>query len=209
MKNRMMATIASANRIGWMIAPPAMAMMSRMIPRIRSMPRRYPRTNGRTPEMPRPLTSLGTLSEVGAAERERREDRHARQVHQRVRGEQRTRAARAAERPELHDRPGDARHLLDEHAQRVAVEPLERQQPRRRVGDGLKRVRGERGADRPEEAGKEARAEDHQYGDPVRVRRQEDRAEQRERGDDHHRGGEPNASADRLRRPPVAARARP
>src|SRR3954465_15889221 len=151
MKNRMIATIASANRIGWMIAPPAMAMMSRMIPRIRSMPRRYPRTNGRTPAMHRPLTSFGTLSEVRAAERERRQDRHARQIDERVRGEQRTRVVRAAERPELHDRPGDAAPLLDEHAQRVAVERLERQQPRRRVGDGLKRVRGERVADRPEQ----------------------------------------------------------
>src|SRR3954451_21783789 len=174
MKNRMIATIASANRIGWMIAPPAMAMMSRMIPRIRSMPRRYPRTNVRTPEMPRPLTSLGTLSEVGAAERERREDRHARQVHERVRGEQRTRVVRAAERPELHDRPGDARHLLDEHAQRVAVERLERQQPRRGVRDRLQRSGVERVADRAEQAAEQPRAEDHEHRDAIRVRRQED-----------------------------------
>src|SRR3954451_8668948 len=37
MKNSTSATIASANRTGWMIAPPAMAMISRMIARSRSI----------------------------------------------------------------------------------------------------------------------------------------------------------------------------
>ena len=46
MKNSTMATSASAKMMGWMMTPPAMAMISRMIPRMRSMAAEYP--SGRT-----------------------------------------------------------------------------------------------------------------------------------------------------------------
>src|SRR3954454_22973731 len=160
MKNRMIATIASANRIGWMMTPPAMAMMSRMIPRIRSMPRRYPRMDARTPGMQPALTFADTASKVGAREGVRRRGRHRGEVGDRVRQEQWPRVVRAAERPELHDRTGHARHLLDEDAQRVAVERLERQQPRRGVRDRLQRPRVQRVADRAEQAAEQPRTED-------------------------------------------------
>ena len=50
-------------------------------------------------------------------------------------------------------------------------------------------------ADLAEQAGDQATAEDHEDGDPVRGRREEDRAEQRERDDEHDRGGELGAGA--------------
>ena len=57
--------------------------------------------------------------------------------------------------------------------------------------------------DRPEQAGDETRAEEHEDRDPVRRRREHDGAEQRQRGDDEHAAGELDARPRDLVRPPV------
>jgi len=62
-------------------------------------------------------------------------------------------------------------------------------------------------ADRPEEAGDQARAEDHEDRDPVRGRGEEDRAEQRHRRDQCDRGGELDTGRDDVVGPPVAGQA--
>ena len=71
--------------------------------------------------------------------------------------------------------------------QRVLVERLERQHPRGPAADRAQRVRADRAADLREQPGDEPAAEDHEDGDPVRGRREEDRAEQREGDDERDR----------------------
>ncbi len=87
------------------------------------------------------------------------------------------------------------------------VERLERQQPRGDLGHVLQRPDGQGVADLPEQAGGEACAEQHEDRDPVRGRREEDRAEERHGGDHDHREHQSDAGAGALVRPPVAREA--
>ena len=72
------------------------------------------------------------------------------------------------------------------------------------VDNALERVRVERLADLAEEPGDEPGAECHEDRDPVRGRRQKDRAEQRERGDDHHAACKRERGEDDAVGPPAA-----
>ena len=63
-------------------------------------------------------------------------------------------------------------------------------------------------ADRPEEAGDEAGAEQHEYGNAVRRRREHDRAEQRQRDHDHDAERELESRRHDPVRPPVAGEPR-
>ena len=114
----------------------------------------------------------------------------------------------AAERAELQQEAGEPRRLLGDHPQRVLVERLERQRPRGDRGRVLHGVRVERMADRPEQAGDEAGAEEHEHRDAVRRRREHDRAEQRQRDHDHDAERELERRRHDPVRPPVAGQPR-
>ena len=92
--------------------------------------------------------------------------------------------------------------------QGVLVERLERQRIGRPAADRAQRVRADRPADLGQQAGDEPTAEDHEHGDAVGSRGQEDRAQQRERDHDHDREGELDPGRGRVVRPPAADQAR-
>ena len=86
----------------------------------------------------------------------------------------------------------------------VLVERLEREHPRGPAADRAQRVRADRPADLGQQAGDEPTAEDHEHGDAVGGRGEEDRAQQRERDHDHDREGELGSSGDDIVRPPAS-----
>jgi hypothetical protein len=109
----------------------------------------------------------------------------------------------AAERPELKDERRQTRRVRGDQPQPVLVEPLEGERVRRDRRRVLDRVRVERVPDRPEQAGDEPGAEEHEDRDPVGRRGEHDGAEQRERHDDDDAERELDRRPDQLGRPPV------
>ena len=95
--------------------------------------------------------------EIPPREREEREREHDDEVADRPDADPPAVHVRAAERAELEQEAGEPRRSLGDHPQRVLVERLERQRPRRDRRRVLDRVRVERVADRAEQPGDEAR----------------------------------------------------
>ena len=124
------------------------------------------------------IAAAASVLEVPPREREERECEHDDEIARRPDADAPAVHVRAAEGPELEQEPGEPRRLLGDHPQRVLVERLERERPRRDRRGVLHRVRVQRVADRAEEPGDEPRAEEHEDGDAVRGRGDDDGAEQ-------------------------------
>ena len=144
--------------------------------------------------------------EVAAGEDEGGQGDDAEHVGEGPDDQPRTGRLRAAERAELEDDPGEARGFRDQGVQAGRVEALERQRPARHPADRVQRVGVDRVADLGQQPGGQAGAEDHEDDDPLRRHREEDREQQRDRGDD--RDARASASAGPRRwsgdQPPVA-----
>jgi len=112
-----------------------------------------------------------------------------------------------AERAEPQEEAGQSRGPLGDRAQRVLVQRLERNRP----GGDLRRMHESMGvqnvADVAEETRYEPGSEDHEHGDAVRDRAEEDRAQQRQRRDDQDAARQLEARHDDPVRPPGALEA--
>src|SRR5829696_8968426 len=157
------------------------------------MPRPRPRTSVTCPVSSRaPRRKRIWMPYLQVAPRKRRY-RHAegeREVRGRPEEERRARRVGAAERPEPQHEPREPGRVEREPVERVLVQRVEREEPPGRPRDLLEARRVDHVADLAEKARDEAAAEDHQRADAVRRRREEDGAEDADRGHDHDGGRE-------------------
>src|SRR6185437_12529507 len=98
------------------------------------------------------------------------------EVGDRPREERGARLTGAPERAEREHELGEAGGVDRQPVQRVLVERVERERPPREARDVLQALRVDRMADLAEQPGGEAGAEHHERSNPVRDRREEDRA---------------------------------
>src|SRR6266511_3762088 len=169
-------------------------------------PMRRPRTSVTWPvssRAPRRNRMDEPYLEIARRKQGNRRTTDEREVRDRPHEERRARRVGAAERAEPQHVARESRRVDGQPVQRVLVERVERQEPPRGARDRLESRRVDHVADLAEEPREEAAAEDHQRGDAVRRRGEEDGAEDADRGHDDNGACDLEARHDQpIRRPP-------